>query len=277
MNITISIAGLNINFCCDQKIETRYISRQFIKDCTPEITINVVISDLPEYTGEIRPENECHHYVLSENASAYYSFYERLKDHTFIQYGCFVQSDNEHTLYLNDENQLNLITLIGSIDTPKLLLERGKLMFHCACIEYHGKAILFTAPSGTGKSTQADLWNKYEGTRIINGDRMALGIKDNKLWAFATPYCGTSFICENIDLEVAAIVCLSQAPENSIDRINGSRAYMKLYEGAAYNAEFPHLENIVFEILSFTLENTPIFHLKCTPDKGAVDMLKSCL
>jgi hypothetical protein len=40
-----------------------------------------------------------------------------------------------------------------------------------ASIIWQGKAILFTAPSGTGKTTQTDLWHCFrEGVEDLNAD-----------------------------------------------------------------------------------------------------------
>ena len=56
-------------------------------------------------------------------------------------------------------------------------------------IAFQNKAILFSAPSGTGKSTQADLWQKYvRGVEIINGDRAIIGIEDNGVKAYGLPF-----------------------------------------------------------------------------------------
>lgn len=51
------------------------------------------------------------------------------------------------------------------------MMRRDALVLHCAYMQREGKAILFSAPSGTGKTTQATLWEKHRGTRVVNGDK----------------------------------------------------------------------------------------------------------
>lgn len=51
------------------------------------------------------------------------------------------------------------------------MMRRDALVLHCAYMQREGKAILFSAPSGTGKTTQATLWEKHCGTRVVNGDK----------------------------------------------------------------------------------------------------------
>ena len=72
------------------------------------------------------------------------------------------------------------------------MIEYGGLILHCAYINHRGKGILFSAPSGVGKSTQAALWEKYRGSEIVNGDRTLLRKKEGKWLACAWPVCGSS-------------------------------------------------------------------------------------
>lgn len=48
----------------------------------------------------------------------------------------------------------------------------GMLVLHSAYIVTRGgEGILFSGPSGIGKSTQAALWERFAGARTVNGDR----------------------------------------------------------------------------------------------------------
>ena len=55
-------------------------------------------------------------------------------------------------------------------------------------IRWQGRGILFSAPSGTGKSTQANLWVQHQGAEVINGDRAALRQVGGRWQAFGLPY-----------------------------------------------------------------------------------------
>ena len=47
------------------------------------------------------------------------------------------------------------------------MLQKDSFILHSAYIRHRGRAILFSAPSGTGKSTQASLWAQYAGAAFL--------------------------------------------------------------------------------------------------------------
>ena len=51
--------------------------------------------------------------------------------------------------------------------------QRNRFLMHGAVLSWRGKGYMFTAPSGTGKSTHLALWKKYLGdeVEIVNGDK----------------------------------------------------------------------------------------------------------
>ena len=89
-----------------------------------------------------------------------------------------------------------------------LLLELGGLMLHASFIRWQGRGILFSATSGVGKSTQADLWARCCQAEVLNGDRAALRPGPDGWRAYGLPYAGSSGIYRNEDAPVAAIVLL---------------------------------------------------------------------
>ena len=67
------------------------------------------------------------------------------------------------------------------IGFEELLIRKNAIVLHASLIESEYGGILFTGPSGIGKSTQADMWAKYEKVEILNGDRPILK-KENENW-----------------------------------------------------------------------------------------------
>ena len=66
------------------------------------------------------------------------------------------------------------VVFLSLLALERRLAEQPCLILHCAYTEYQGKAMLFSAPSGTGKTTQAGLWEQYRGSRTVNGDKALL-------------------------------------------------------------------------------------------------------
>lgn len=167
--------------------------------------------------------------------------------------------------------------LMNAMDLPHLLTIHDGFLLHASYIEYEGRAILFTAPSGTGKSTQAQLWCDHAGAELVNGDRAAVRIMDGTVYACGTPYSGSSPVRRNVRLPLAAIVYLSQAPENSITRLRGVRAFRRVWEGCTVNTwEREDVEKAT-KTVSGVISRIPIYHLSCTPDVRAVELLKDTM
>lgn len=107
------------------------------------------------------------------------------------------------------------------------LISDNIVLFHASALAVDGKAYLFTAPSGTGKSTHTRLWRECLGERVtmINDDKPLLEIAENRVTVFGTPYAGKERIQTNTSAPVAGIIFLHQAKENTIERIDPSKAY----------------------------------------------------
>lgn len=163
-----------------------------------------------------------------------------------------------------------------------LALEEGfltynALILHSSFISWQGNGIVFTAPSGTGKSTQADLWHEYEGAEIYNGDRTIIRKIDNVYHGFGSPYAGSSGIYRNETAPIKAIIVLTQAPENRIERLTGKQAFTPLYKETLMNTWNPEYMNKMTDLLMDVAAKIPIYHLACRPDREAVELVKKTL
>lgn len=167
----------------------------------------------------------------------------------------------------------NVADLFTQYGLPHCLPQFGKLMLHCAYILQDGKAILFTAPSGTGKTTQATLWQQCCGSEIINGDRAAIGLENGVLMAYGLPISGMSPDCRNVTAPVAAIVKLSQAKENRVTRLTALQAVRGILSGTYLPQEFSKDLPLLFDHAASFVQRVPVLHLECLPDASAVHAL----
>ena len=111
--------------------------------------------------------------------------------------------------------------LLDASELELLLTRLNVFSLHSSLVRRaEGDAILFTAPSGTGKSTQAGLWERFAGAETLNGDRSMLRRVDGVWTAFGSPFAGTSGIYRNESAPVRALIVLRQAPENTIRRLS---------------------------------------------------------
>ncbi len=161
----------------------------------------------------------------------------------------------------------------NSVSLSQLFLPFKILLFHASYISIGGEAVLFTAQSGVGKSTQAELWRKYMGAEVINGDKAGVSVEKNGVFAHGLPFCGTSGICKNKTLPLKAIVLLSQSPENKINRVTGVGAIQSLIGNVYLDFVAPGETQQCVDTLIELLSKVPVYHLQCTPDQRAVECL----
>lgn len=99
------------------------------------------------------------------------------------------------------------------------LIDYDTILFHGSVIAVDGEGYLFTAPSGTGKSTHARLWRKLLGDRafMVNDDKPLLTVKDGEITAWGTPWDGKHHLSRNTSVPLRAVCLLSQAGKNHIE------------------------------------------------------------
>ena len=237
-----------------------------------------MVEDLPAPKGElvvVKPDYRVYDF---QNTRVYYhGSVENTLDGAYM---CAEHRDNEvfarlkrgnHPRGAGDRSVLNAMNVV------RLVTRAGGVIFHSSYIEYDGKAILFTAPSGTGKSTQAELWRSLRGARIINGDRSAIRFEDGVLCAMGIPFAGSSTYCENRTLPLAAIVYLAQAPETTIRKVRGAEAFRRIWEGCTVNTWDRTDVDLASETVMKIASSVPIYYLACTPDESAVIALEQFL
>lgn len=157
------------------------------------------------------------------------------------------------------------------------MIKRDSLILHCAYTVYKGKAILFSAPSGTGKSTQAELWKQYRGSRIVNGDRALLRKIDGVWSACGWPVCGSSDICEAEDTPLYTIVMLRQGETNYIERLSPIQAFTQLYAQTTINQWNPAFVQRAMELIEDLIGQVPVYQLTCNMTEDAVKCLEQAI
>lgn len=164
------------------------------------------------------------------------------------------------------------------IHLEQLLLERNALVLHSASIIHKGKAILFTAPSGTGKTTQTDLWHQYrDNVTDLNGDRTLLQKTDNGWFACGFPVFGSTVRCEQAAAPIAAIVIIRQGSQNKITELSPMEKVAWLYSESTVMSMTHCNVNATVDLLEDLARNVAILRLDCTISEHAVDTLDAYL
>lgn len=148
------------------------------------------------------------------------------------------------------------------------------ILVHSSVLMVDGKAVMFLAPSGTGKSTHAGIWRKVYGDRVtmINDDKPLVSIKkdDNGMHviAYGTPWCGKHGIENNTNAPVKAIFILNRSGTNYTKRLSEKEAFPYIYKQIYH----PNNEELMKKTLPLMLafaHNVEIYELGCNMEEEA--------
>ncbi len=161
----------------------------------------------------------------------------------------------------------------------KSLIHHDTFLFHGSCVAVDNAGYLFTAKSGTGKSTHTKLWREYLGKRVVmvNDDKPLIKITQNNAIVYGTPWNGKHHLGENISVPLKAICILERGSKNKITTITKSQAFPALLQ-QVYRPTEPNALKKTLKLLDCLSNKVKLYHLECTMDiaaaKTAYDAMK---
>ena len=148
--------------------------------------------------------------------------------------------------------------------------DKQTLLVHASVIRKDGWGYLFTAPSGTGKSTHTHLWYKHiEGSDLMNDDNPVVRVVDGKTIVYGSPWSGKTPCYRNIEAPIGGITRLAQAPKNEISRMNPIAAFAALLPAVSSMKWDSYIYKCICKTIAEVIRLTPIYHLDCLPDADA--------
>lgn len=148
--------------------------------------------------------------------------------------------------------------------------EYNILLFHGSAVALDGKAFLFTAKSGTGKSTHTRFWREVFGSRavMINDDKPFLKINDDGVIVYGSPWNGKHRIGSNTSAPLKAICILERGTENCISEISAKEALPMLLQQSHRPMQMnmmPHYLDLIDQLS----QKVRFYRLSCTMDPQA--------
>lgn len=274
------IADITFKIIGDDEImsaESVLLNEYAVPPSNPDYTVTFEeVDELSE------PAGEC---VFTSSDRIVYSVYDgeirytgdlsegyRSADMRMYRHGCEL---SVQTIFKGNYKRIGARAILNCLGIEHIMAENGSFIIHASYIKYKNEAILFTAPSGVGKSTQANLWCENIGAELINGDRAAIVSKNGTFFAYGVPFSGSSGVCKNEKYPIKAIVCLAQAKENTVVRLNGLAAFRKLWEGCTADVWNKIDMESCIKSVSLVAVQVPVFYLSCLPDTTAVTTLEN--
>lgn len=147
------------------------------------------------------------------------------------------------------------------------------VLFHGSAVAVDGRAYLFTAKSGTGKSTHTRLWREYFGERavMVNDDKPLLKVAEDGVWVCGTPWDGKHRLSSNICVPLSAICILKRGEDNTIREITSAEAYPMLLQQCYRPADRTALQQTL-QVLDRIREKLTFYELFCNRQPEAAQV-----
>ena len=148
------------------------------------------------------------------------------------------------------------------------MLDFDTFLMHGAVVAVGDKAWLFTAPSGTGKTTHINLWlNNIPGSYVVNGDKPLIHIGE-ECTVYGTPWAGKEGMNRNVGVKLCGIVVLNRGAENHIEKVPMTQILPVLIQQSYRPKEKTELEKTL-SLLSRLGKKIPMYQLYCNMDPEA--------
>ena len=169
------------------------------------------------------------------------------------------------------DSYLEVIALQRKI--TESLFQYNTLLFHGSVIAVDGVAYLFTAKSGTGKSTHTRLWREMLGKRavMVNDDKPFISVSDDGIIVHGSPWNGKHKLGNNISVPLRAICILERGNRNEIYKMPASKAVLMLIQQSSRpkNAE---MMGKYMELLDAIASKVHFYRLFCNMDPEAAEI-----
>ena len=155
----------------------------------------------------------------------------------------------------------------------RALLDYDGFLLHASALALDEEAYLFTAPSGTGKSTHAALWRQRFAERVsmLNDDKPVLRLQNGRFVVYGTPWGGKHQLQSNDKAPLRAVSLLRQSSQNSIRRLEQSRLLPILLNQTLRPSETQAMQHLL-DLLQYFTDTIPIYELNCTISAEAVEL-----
>lgn len=235
-NFTISLAGIRVNISSKYRFIEGYC-QQYLTDGEPDFSVTTEPADIDYERERAKQEFEMEGIPMPEFRNAY----------------------------------LDILAAYRKI--AKEMLRYDTILLHGSAIAVDGEGFLFTATSGTGKSTHTRLWREHFGERavMVNDDKPLLRIRDGQVMVCGTPWDGKHRLSTNIMVPLKGIAILTRGEQNSICRLPAAMALSTLMQ-QSHRPQAAEDVAKTMDLIDQMLQLVPVYLLKCNMDPEAAEV-----
>lgn len=159
--------------------------------------------------------------------------------------------------------------LYGAYFYKELLKHKG-ILLHSSCVVKENYAYLFSAPSGTGKSTHTSLWLEvFKDAKILNDDKPAILLKNDKIYACGTPFSGKTNLNLNEEYEIKGIAFLERSKDNWIKEMDVNKSIYSILNQTIRPDDEANMD-LAISTIEEIVKRIKIYKFGCNISKDAV-------
>lgn len=172
-------------------------------------------------------------------------------------------------IHVKEENEKELDEILSAL-LISFLSRKKALLIHSSLSVFAGRGLMFLGPSGIGKTTQAELWMKFRGAEIINGDMVFVKQESDHFLGCGSPWHGSSPYCLNRQVPLSALIVLKQSQQNLIRRLTGFEMVSTVLNSVFLPSWYQEGYKAACDTVDVLLRTVPVYELSCRPDEDAV-------
>ena len=221
----------------------------------------------------------CRNYITTENHGDAPDFKVKISDEDIDrEYYKLIQQVNAEKKSFQKFSRPYLESLAVYRKIAAEIVNYNTILFHGSGIAVDNSAFMFTAPSGTGKSTHAKLWRELFGKRaaMINDDKPLLKIYENNIIAYGSPWSGKHRLENNIAVPLKAVAFLQRGTRNHIRQVTPQEIYVNIIE-QTFKPEDPQKIALILKLIDKMIQNTRFYIMTCNMEKEAAVVASSSM
>jgi hypothetical protein len=257
-----------------------HLSAYQIDDCSNiDYHMEVILThDIPTYDLPFIVKDNESYYTTDDLDITTYTMQNQKE---IIEQLVFDKKRREVKMYINPKRVKDLPMkeyILSGIMFIEIALHEGYLALHASAIDYQGDAILFSAPSTTGKSTHARMWKELylDDVYFINDDKPLIYEERGKLFVTGSPFSGKRVLNQNVVKPLKSIIFLSQSKIDQVSLLHQKESLKNLM----INMLRPKDEktwDILIKTLNHITDQIPIYQLGATMSYDAVKLVHKTL
>ena len=152
------------------------------------------------------------------------------------------------------------------------IVRHGRFFLHASAVVYEGEAYLFSAPSGTGKSTHTAFWRElFPGSYILNDDKPVIWPKEERITVWGSPFAGKTNLQVNKGVPLKGICFLKQGNENQMQQVTEDHA-LALMLNNTWRPRSNEEMNLLLDMIEQVVSRVTIYEMSCTRELEAAKL-----